>query len=180
MEHEYWSKVTVTKMPLKLHLGCGFEYLEGFVNCDCDSSVKPDLIVDLEKKLPFKDSSVDEIFSVHCFEHIQNLHGLMKELHRVCKRGAKLKIIVPYFQGIGAFNNPDHKRFFGKTTMDFYEEMFEVVKVRRVPALISKSSLKDPLYALDTLIRRTLKVVWLGRHEGIEYTLMNKERKRLK
>ena len=43
---------------IKLNLGCGNDYRRGWLNCDKSKEVNPDKVVDLEKKLPFKDNSV--------------------------------------------------------------------------------------------------------------------------
>lgn len=107
---------------LKLHLGCGNDKREGYVNCDISSDVKPDKIVDLEKKLPFKDNSVDEIITSHTLEHVRNLIPLLNELHRICKKGARIKIRVPYFAHESAFSMMDHVRFFSWTTFDFLDK----------------------------------------------------------
>jgi predicted SAM-dependent methyltransferase len=57
---------------MKLHLGCGRDYKPGWINCDISSDVKPDKVVDLEKKLPFKNNSVDMILANHVLEHVHN------------------------------------------------------------------------------------------------------------
>ena len=106
---------------MKLHLGCGNNYLEGYVNCDYTNKVKVDKIVDLEKTLPFKNNSIKEVYSRNTFEHITNFMELMKELYRVCKPNAKLTIIVPYFAHYGAFQDPTHKRFFSLRTFDYFD-----------------------------------------------------------
>ncbi len=106
---------------MKLHLGCGRKKIKGFVNCDVLEGVSPDRVVNLEEKLPFKDNSVDEIYSRHTFEHVQNFMQLMEELYRICKPNAKLKIIVPYFSHPGAFQDPTHKRFFTLRTFDYFD-----------------------------------------------------------
>ena len=77
---------------MKLHLGCGHDKIPEYINCDISPQVKPDKIVDLEKKLPFKDNSIDEIIANHVIEHISNFIELMHEIHRICKNGAILKI----------------------------------------------------------------------------------------
>jgi len=106
---------------LKLNLGCGNKRKEGYLNCDISPLVKPDKIVNLEKKLPFKDNSVNEIYSRHVCEHIQNFIPLMNEFHRICKNGSKITAIVPYFSHPGASQDPSHKRFFTLNTFDYFE-----------------------------------------------------------
>lgn len=105
---------------MKLHLGCGNDYKKGYLNCDLSKSVKSDKIVDLEKKLPFKDNSVDEIIASHILEHINNFIPLMEEFYRICKRNAVIKIRVPYFAYPGAFQDPTHVRFFTLKTFDYF------------------------------------------------------------
>ena len=79
---------------MKLHLGCGNDYKEGYLNCDWTNNVRVDRIVDLEKPLKmFKTNSVDEIVCNHVLEHIVNFVPLMHELHRISKKGAIIKII---------------------------------------------------------------------------------------
>lgn len=50
--------------------------------------------VDLEKeKLPYEDSSFDNVIGVHLLEHIKNRKQLLKEMQRIAKR--RIIIIVP-------------------------------------------------------------------------------------
>lgn len=48
------------------------------------------------KKLPFNDGHFDSMFTTEVFEHIFNLEEIMKELHRVLKKGGKGLITVPF------------------------------------------------------------------------------------
>lgn len=107
--------------PIKLNLGCGEDYKEGYVNCDWTKDVKVDKIVDLEKKLPFKDNSVEEILCVHVLEHITNFVQLMNEFHRVCKKGAKIYIKTPFYTGWYQYIDPTHVRFFTPWTFKYFE-----------------------------------------------------------
>ncbi len=105
---------------MKLHLGCGKKHLNGYINCDISKDVNPDKIVDLEKPLPFKDNSVDEIIIYHTLEHIHNFIPLMEEMHRICKNNALIKIEVPYFRSYWAYSDPTHCRFFGVHTFEYF------------------------------------------------------------
>ena len=98
------------KEPIKLNIGSGYDKREGYVNIDINKTTNPDIVVDLEKgKLPFKDNSVDEIIANMVLEHIVNLEPLINEIHRVMKKGAVLKIVVPY---INSQLSIDHVRIF--------------------------------------------------------------------
>ena len=105
---------------LKVQLGCGNCYIKGWLNTDKSPLVKRDMFVDLEKPLPFKDNSVDEIIANHVLEHINNFIPLVKEMHRICKRGAKIYIRVPFYAGWGQWNDPTHVRFFSLYTFDYF------------------------------------------------------------
>jgi len=107
---------------MKLHLGCGNDYKKGYLNCDISKEVNPDKVVDLEKKLPFKDNSVSEIIANHVFEHVVNFVPLMHEIHRVCKKGAVIKIKTPFFAAWGQYNDPTHVRFFTPFTFDYFRK----------------------------------------------------------
>lgn len=127
---------------MKLNLGCGNDYKEGYINCDISPDVNPDKIVDLEKKLPFNDCSVDEIIANHVFEHVQNFIPLMHEIYRICRKDSKIIVRTPFYSSWGQFNDPTHIRFFTPWTFDYfkqgnyshevgaYKDMFNIEKVK--------------------------------------------------
>jgi len=149
---------------MKLHLGCGNDYKKGYVNCDISAEVNPNKVVDLEKKLPFKDDSITEVLANHVFEHVQNLVPLMHELHRVCKKNTKIIIRTPFYSAWGQFNDPTHVRFFTPWTFNYFEkgnyshevgankDMFKVEKVKINFGIGSSSKLNflfNPLINLN-------------------------------
>ena len=46
----------------------------------------------------------------------------MDELWRICKNGAKIKIIVPLFPGVYSMIDPTHKSFFTYMTFDYFKK----------------------------------------------------------
>lgn len=97
---------------MKINLGSGHKRYDGFLNVDSDPSTKPDFLVDLEKeKLPFKDSSVEEIKAYHILEHIgPNFFTFLQEIYRVCKNNAVIDVIVPHPRHDYFFGDPSHVR----------------------------------------------------------------------
>ena len=103
--------VGVTKMPvlnqkhkmldkLKLHLACGHDYNEDYINIDFYSP--PDAILDARfdvQKLPYDDNSVDEIKAFHIIEHFHffEIQEVLKEWYRVLKPGGRLYLETPDF-----------------------------------------------------------------------------------
>ena len=87
--------------PLKLNVGCGEMYLEGFVNIDLHNP-KADITANVISLPMFADNTVDEIYSSHVIEHFHFHDGLlaMKEWHRILRPGGKLYIEAPELLGI--------------------------------------------------------------------------------
>ena len=100
---------------MKLHLGCGKNKLDGYINCDISSEVKPDKIVNLEKRLPFKNNSVDEIYSSHSLEHcsMNAVPAMLKDWNRVLKENGKIHVIVPELEAClkNFLNAPEEERW---------------------------------------------------------------------
>ena len=107
---------------MKLNLGCGFDKMEGYINCDISPEVNPDMIVDLEKELSFENNSISEIIINHTLEHITNFIQLMHELHRVTKDKAMIIIKTPFYSSWGQFNDPTHVRFFTPFTFNYFKK----------------------------------------------------------
>lgn len=69
---------------------------DGWVNVDRCATA--DVRVEFETEwLPFADSTVDEVYSSHCLEHVRNLPHLVAEITRVCKPGAKIELRTPHW-----------------------------------------------------------------------------------
>jgi len=78
--------------PLRLHVGCGPVLMRDWINIDIDGH--PDIFVDLTKKLPFRDGSVDLVFSEHVIEHLtaEEASFCMKEFARVLTKNGTARI----------------------------------------------------------------------------------------
>lgn len=81
----------------RLNLGCGSMKLAGWVNCDFDPRVRPDLVLDLNVlPFPFEDNSVDDILMDNVLEHLHvPLDKLLSEFHRILKRNGFVRIVTP-------------------------------------------------------------------------------------
>jgi len=105
------ASVGVTKYPLikqkhemldklRLHLACGHDYTEGYINIDFYAP--EDAVCDARfdvMKLPYPDNSVDEIKAFHIIEHFHffEIQEVLKEWCRVLKPGGRLWIETPDF-----------------------------------------------------------------------------------
>jgi len=77
---------------MKLHIGCGTVYREGWINIDNNSDnniTKLDLNWDVRNPLPYEDNTIDFISSEHFIEHLPIHIGLhfLRECKRVLKIG---------------------------------------------------------------------------------------------
>jgi len=87
-------------MPLKIHLGCGYERKDGYENIDLNPEVSfPDKILDITQPLPYEANSVDEILIIHVIEHVshQKILNMFRDWVRVLKPDGKADIECPNF-----------------------------------------------------------------------------------
>jgi len=85
---------------VKLNLGCGTDYKEGWVNIDNNSDnniTRLDLSWDLREPLPYEENSVDYIFNEHFIEHLTVEEGqkFFSDCLRVLKPGGVLRTATP-------------------------------------------------------------------------------------
>ena len=107
---------------IRLDLGSGPRTPEGFWGIDRFPLPNVDVVASMDDPLPFKMDSVDLLLASHSLEHAEDLMKTMKEIFRVCKHGAQVCIVAPYFsQGIN-FANPYHKHAFNEHTPRFWTQ----------------------------------------------------------
>ena len=108
----------------KLNLGCGINIKKGYVNVDITKFNGVDKTFDFDVfPYPFEDSEFDEIYCDNVLEHLKNVSLVMKELHRITKSEGVIKIIVPYYNCYGAYNDITHKHYFSHLAFEpFYKK----------------------------------------------------------
>jgi len=111
---------------MRLNIGCGNDYWEGWTNLDKEGIIRADIYHDLENPLPLPSESCSEINSSHVFEHVHNFIPLMNECHRVLRPGALLAIRVPWITGHWGCGDPSHVRFFNHLTFNHWCEWFDL------------------------------------------------------
>lgn len=82
---------------IKLHVGCGSIYLDGWVNTDNRVLPKVDLHHDARDPFPHLDDSVDFAFNEHFIEHLTLPEGLafFKEMYRLLRKGGIIRVAAP-------------------------------------------------------------------------------------
>ncbi len=103
-----------------LHLGSGLKYMAGATNVDVTAAGKPDVVHDLNvRPWPFETSSFDDVHAYDVIEHLEDVLKTLEEIHRVCRPGGVLHVVVPHFSSEGAFTDPTHRHYFGIGTFDY-------------------------------------------------------------
>lgn len=184
----------------KLNLGCGEFHKKGYINVDFNSVRKPDVRHNLNRiPYPFKASEFDLIEADHVLEHLNEPFAVMRELHRIARPGAEIRIKVPHFSR--GFTHPEHKRgfdvsfplYFNKGFKGGYQEAeFSLKKMRMrwmgqpylkrtlFPApvfylALMKAAIIDFLAKLYPYICSRIWCFWVGGFEEIEFVFEAKK-----
>jgi predicted SAM-dependent methyltransferase/uncharacterized coiled-coil protein SlyX len=80
----------------KLHLGCGPNRFDGWINIDIDSPVA-DLLMDLRDRLPYPDGGIEYVYFEHFLEHLGRADAvrMLAECRRVLSPGGTLRLSTP-------------------------------------------------------------------------------------
>jgi SAM-dependent methyltransferase len=105
---------------VRVDLGCGPTKRPGFIGVDRFPLPGVDIVSDLDEPLPFADDSVDLVVASHSLEHIEDLSKTIREVYRICKHGAQICIVAPYYQQSLNLANPYHKQVFNEHTPRFW------------------------------------------------------------
>lgn len=89
---------------MRIDIGCGPKKRPGYLGVDHSPHEGVDYVCDIERDaLPFEDTSVSDVFSSHCLEHLRDPERFFREIGRVAKDGACVEIWTPYAFSNGAF-----------------------------------------------------------------------------
>jgi SAM-dependent methyltransferase len=98
------------------------------VNVDAVALPGVDVVVDLDRcrdgRLPFPDNAADEFMLAHVIEHLTDPLGLMQELHRIARAGAKATIRCPYGASDDADEDPTHRRRMFLQSFGYFSQPF--------------------------------------------------------
>lgn len=116
-----------------INLGAGIGTFDDFIkvktiNLDIRENVNIHVVADAHY-LPFKDGSIDCVFSNAVLEHVQFPWIVSKECHRVLKKGGYVCINIPFLNVIhDSYGNDgqDYFRFTGKGLKSCFKDFQEV------------------------------------------------------
>lgn len=108
----------------KLNLGCGNDYRKDCINLDVSVNSIADIVHDVEViPWPFSQDRFQEIIAIQVLEHVskEQFFKVMREIHRVTRKGGYIEIAVPYYASRNAFTDPKHVMYFTEETFDFFD-----------------------------------------------------------
>jgi ubiquinone/menaquinone biosynthesis C-methylase UbiE len=110
--------------PFILELGCGeTKKRADAIGVDALDFSCVDIVGDVFDVLQgIPSGSVDEVYSSHFVEHLDDVGVFFGELGRVMKPGGTVEIIVPHFSNPYFYSDPTHRRFFGLYTFGYLAE----------------------------------------------------------
>lgn len=100
-----------------LDLGGAFNKPANYFSLDKQDA---DIICDLEKEIPYPDSSVGVVRAYDVLEHLHNPVQIMNEIYRVLIPGGWLMMAIPSTDGRGAFQDPTHVSFWNENSLIYY------------------------------------------------------------
>jgi len=116
------NKVELKKIDnLRVDLGCGRAKDPDKIGIDWEDYGQ-EIVWDITKGIPLPDNSCIEIKAHSILEHLypDDVIFVMKECHRVLKKGGVFNIVVPYAGSEGSFRDPTHKSFWTESTFDYF------------------------------------------------------------
>lgn len=141
----------------KLHLGCGRNYIPGWVNVDCVSNIGADIVHDLNSTpWPLPSNHFAEVEMVAVLEHLKDTLAMLGELHRVMKPGGRAHIHVPYCPSVGAFQDPTHCAYFNERTLNYVRDGFDCNFYTNVRFEILSSKLTTGSNSLTAKLRNLI------------------------
>lgn len=115
-----WELPIEENKEFRLNLGCGCFPLKGYTNIDLVAGEGVDLVLDVDgNKLPFKNSSINEVCAFHLFEHIIHIEFLLSEVWRVLRPEGFVRLTVPHHSHFIAYH-PLINRLFNVTAFDHF------------------------------------------------------------
>ena len=136
--------------PVRLYLGCNQNPQPGYINVDIEQYAGVDVVADLEKKWPWPDASVDEIYTADLPEHLRQwwdeydvdsaetvadikkalqhprrVYGIihfMNECWRVLKSGGILRAKIPTTESKAWAQDPTHVSYWNENSFLYFIE----------------------------------------------------------
>lgn len=106
-----------------LDVGCGKNKTEGSTGIDFCSNADADIRHELNTfPYPFDDNTFERVVMKNVIEHLDNIVGVMEEIHRICRQGAEVLITTPHYSSLYSWQDPTHKHHLALDSFDYFTE----------------------------------------------------------
>ena len=104
-----------------LDLGCGRKRHPGSIGVDINPNSNADVLHDLNCfPYPFEANSFDQIWCDSIIEHLNDIVGVMREIHRIGAPGARVTIITCHYTSVDSYTDPTHVHLFSSRSFDYF------------------------------------------------------------
>ena len=126
----------------------------GAIRADSARAVRPDVVLDATRDLPFRAGSLARVYCFDLIEHVDNVPHLMGEIHRVLEPGGRVLLTTPHFSCANAYTDPTHRHRFGWRSFDYFTAEHELRYYSAARFRIARRVLWFHGGLLDALVRR--------------------------
>ena len=106
----------------KLDIGCGNKKVPGAIGIDFNPNLDADVVHDLNIfPYPFDDGEFDEVHILGTLFLLNDSVKVMEEVYRICKLGAHVVVLQPYFRSVWNYVDPWVKNFGTVHSFAFYD-----------------------------------------------------------
>ncbi len=139
----------------ELDLGAGtIIRAPGAIRADLSREVRPDVVVDAARGIPFRTSSLSRVWCFDLIEHLEGIPGFMREIHRMLEPGGRLFMSTPHFSCANSYTDPTHKQHFGLRSFDYFTAEHELRYYSTARFRVLRRTLRFHGGLIDALIRR--------------------------
>lgn len=160
-EHGALAKITLSGKVLDLGGDKNSEYLRflkgSFSTTTLNMSEKahPDILHDLEQKLPIGDNSYEHVLLMNVLEHVFEYRALLAESFRVVKPGGSVIVLVPFLFPVHP-SPEDYHRF---TDSVLRKELERVGAKKIVITPLACGVIRAQYLLLDRLLPKPLRLI---------------------
>ncbi len=111
-----------------IDIGCGKRKQEpNAIGLDLSSDSAADALCNLNQlPWPVRDNTATKIYFSHVIEHLEDVMGAMREIHRIARPGARVHIVTPHFSSHNSYADPTHRRHLTSESFQYFTgEPFE-------------------------------------------------------
>ncbi|MEK6891385.1 MAG: methyltransferase domain-containing protein [Nanoarchaeota archaeon] len=156
-------------MLKRVNLGCGDEYLNGWINVDNRSNIKKDKSFDLNKfPYPFKNSEVDECLIKNTLPQLSDPIKVINEMVRITKPQGKITIIECHATNYSTFTFPIPNTI-NITENTFDEKGLKLFELENKIKLVNQEFIYTHKWKKFIPFKHALKIFLMGLYDKIRF-----------